>query len=165
MKMLPNILFFLCFYYNVRAFTDQVSASGPEKVIYNLDETKELFDEFIETFDKKYDNEIEYAHRLKIFTEHLEDSNNRNDNNGTEVYGITKYIDITAEEFESYSSLKWDQSSNSSKEYVEFDGSPPPDSWDWRTKGVVTPAKDQMLCGTCWAFSVAGKYLYIDGKF
>jgi len=73
--------------------------------------------------------------------------------------GINQYTDMTYEEVKEVAfgfkyGTQFNVSGNARVHVPSLRAVPK--SVDWRTKGVVTPVKDQGGCGSCWAFSVSG---------
>jgi len=72
----------------------------------------------------------------------------------TYTLGMNKYGDMTATEFvEQMNGLKMADKKNAGITFMAPENVQVPPSVDWRTKGYVTPVKDQGQCGSCWAFS------------
>jgi len=114
--------------------------------------------------DKTYAHATEELVRKQVFMENLKkiEMHNYLHSKGLKSYtlGVNKYADMEHSEFvKMMNGLKISNSTLNGERVTYM--SPNfeftlPDSVDWRTKGYVTPVKDQGQCGSCWSFSATG---------
>ncbi|XP_026753470.2 uncharacterized protein LOC113513681 [Galleria mellonella] len=129
----------------------------PDKILYDVNQAETLFDQFMQTYDKQYTSKEEKQKKLNVFKENLQIINEKNAEQSLAVFGITQFIDLTAEEFRQFATcLNTTINDKKCKQYQYTDLPTAPDSFDWREKNVVTRVKSQGGCGSCWAFSAIG---------
>ncbi|XP_022191794.1 cathepsin O [Nilaparvata lugens] len=137
----------------------------------NTKEERLLFEAYIKKYNKHYKNNTEEYHtRLRHFRNALENIDKLNSQHGKgdhAMYGLNEFSDLSPEEFSkrhlrkvsaekirshSHTRRKPSADETTSKPLLKLPAGILPDKVDWRTKGVVTPVRNQKLCGACWAF-------------
>ncbi|KAM0894087.1 hypothetical protein ACQ4PT_024695 [Festuca glaucescens] len=108
-------------------------------------------------YGRVYKDAAEKVRRFEVFKANVGFIESFNAGNRKFHLGVNQFTDITNEEFKATKAKKGYKSglerapTGFRYENVSFDALPT--TVDWRTKGAVTPIKDQGQCGCCWAFS------------
>ena len=112
------------------------------------------FMNYVSTYGKRYGTKAEFEFRSNIFKNNLKKIEEWNSADNTHTLGINEFTDKTETEMKKMLGFKQDKYQQ--KKVKVLDESNLSDSVDWRTKGAVTPVKNQGQCGSCWAFSTTG---------
>jgi len=125
------------------------------------DEYGQAFKNFETANAREYASEQERSLKFDVFKSnyiYIANENAKNDN--SYELGVNEFSDLTPEEFAGthFGYVKAAQRFQGAKNLGvhEYKGEALPTSVDWRSKGAVTPVKNQASCGSCWAFSTTG---------
>eukprot|EP01051_Picozoa_sp_SAG22_P014583 SAG22_NODE_1790_length_3569_cov_23.345821_4_plen_490_part_00 len=123
------------------------------------------FDAWKAAFGKVYTSDAEHAMRAGVFAESVRVIEAHNaDASQSFALGVNQFSDLTQAEFRAaaLSPTEYPTKPESERQVKILDEAAVAGPVDWRTKGAVTPVKNQGGCGSCWAFSTTGS---VEGAY
>ena len=106
----------------------------------------DMYNRYIDTYEKSFN-----YNNFKIFQDNIRYINKHNQKNYSYKLGINQFIDLPQP-----NTLMDHFYGKSNGTYKVDNLLNPPESLDWRERGVITDVKNQGKCGSCWSFSATG---------
>lgn len=142
-------------------------AAKPKTYRLSYADYGESWETFKNTHGKKYKSEQEEKAKFGIFMENVNmiESHNWKFHNGHATYwlAVNHFTDLTNKEYQILHGFNKPngKKTRNCKQYRPSTKDVP-EEMDWRTKGLVTPVKNQGQCGSCWSFSTTGS---VEGQW
>lgn len=114
------------------------------------------YNKFLREYNKKYNNK-EREERYLNYVNNMKYIEKVNSENRGYTLAMNSFGDLSKEEMlMRFGRLRPTKDNKAKSVYKKKSNLKRPASLDWRTKGAVTPVKDQAFCGSCWTYGTVG---------